>query len=86
MNASSDTNQTALGSGGSGVGSWHENWQPPNIRIGANEAIFMALGYSLGSFATAVCFMCGTRCKRKKRRDSDDDEDDENDENRSNIT
>lgn len=85
MNASSDNNNsTSLRSDDGGVGSWHEQWRAPNIRIGANEAVFMFLGYSLGSLATAVCFLCGRKCRKRRRSDENDDEEEE--EQKSNLT
>ena len=53
-----------------------DDWDAWDIRIGVNDGIFMLLGFSIGSLATAVCFMATRKCKKckKRRRDDDDDE------------
>ena len=72
MNATTASNQTALSAeGGAGA------WQAWDITIGVNDAIFMLIGFSIGSLGTAVCFMATRHCTlcRKKRDDNDDDDD-----------
>ena len=71
MNATAASNQTALSDGG-GV----DAWQWWDVKIDVNDAVFMLLGFSIGSLGTAVCFMATRRCKacKKKKRDDDDDE------------
>lgn len=71
MNATAASNQTALSDGG-GVDAW-QGW---DVKIGVNDAVFMLLGFSIGSLATAVCFMATRRCKgcKKKKRDDEDGE------------
>jgi hypothetical protein len=71
MNATTASNQTALSTEGGA-----DAWQAWDVRIGVNDAVFMLIGFSIGSLATAVCFMATRHCKlcRKKNRDDDDDE------------
>lgn len=71
------SNQTALSTGDDG-------WQTWRLTIGADEAVYLALGFSIGSLATAVCFMATRKCRscRKKRdreRDSDSEDTGNND-------
>lgn len=69
MNATAVSNQTALSAGGGG------GWQALDVTIGINDAIFMLIGFSIGSLGTAVCFMTTRHCKLcRKKRDDDDDE------------
>jgi hypothetical protein len=71
MNATAASNQTSLSAeGGAGA------WQAWDVTIGINDAVFMLIGFSIGSLGTAVCFMATRHCKlcRKKRDDDDDEE------------
>lgn len=69
MNATAASNQTALSAGGRG------GWGLSGVTVGINDAIFMLIGFSIGSLGTAVCFMATRHCKlcRKKRDDEDDE-------------
>ena len=71
MNATAASNQTALSTeGGAGA------WQAWSVTMGVNDAIFMLIGFSIGSLATAVCFVATRRCTLcRKKRDNEDDED-----------
>lgn len=58
MNATTASNQTALSTeGGAGT------WQAWSVTMGVNDVIFMLIGFSIGSLATAVCFVATRRCK-----------------------
>lgn len=71
MNTTAPSNQTTLSAGEEGG----EVWGSWDVTIGINDAIFILLGFSIGSLATAVCFMATRRCKGcKKNRDDDDEE------------
>lgn len=71
MNATAPSNQTTLSAGGDAWKSW-------DVTIGVNDAVFMLIGFSIGSLATAVCFMSTRHCNGcRKKRDSDDNSDDE---------
>ena len=71
MNATAASNQTALSTEGGA-----DAWQTWDISIGFDDAVFMLIGYSIGSLTTGVCFMATRHCTlcRKKRDDDDDDE------------
>jgi len=71
MNATAASNQTALSTeGGAGA------WQAWSVTMGVNDVIFMLIGFSIGSLATAVCFVATRRCTLcRKKRDNVDDED-----------
>lgn len=69
MNATAASNQTALG-----AGEGADAWQAWDVTIGINDAIFMLIGFFIGSLGTAVCFMATRHCRlRRKKRDDEDD-------------
>ena len=70
MNATAASNQTALSAEGGA-----DAWQAWDVKIGVNDAVFMLIGFSIGSLGTAVCFMVTRHCKLcRKKRDNDDNE------------
>jgi len=68
MNVSTPSNQTTLNAGGDAWGAW-------DVAIGVNDAVFMLIGFSIGSLATAVCFMATRRCNKCRKKRDDDEED-----------
>ena len=70
MNATAFSNQTALGAGGDGGGAWGLS----DVTIGINDAVFMLIGFSIGSLATAVCFMATRHCKLCRKKTDDEEE------------
>ena len=79
MNATAALNETARQTALS-AGARDDDWDAWKLTIGADEAVFMGMGFALGSLVTAVLFMATRSCRRKKKsKGNNEDEDDEGD-------
>ena len=82
MNATATSNQTVHQTVHQTALSGGNDWDTWELTIGADEAVFMGMGFALGSLVTAVLFMAtrsSRRCRKKKSRGDNEDEDDDDD-------